>query len=279
MKQSLCEALSCFESGSKLWKAIWWTTKSDTLQYLEIQLVHLCLRWSWNCSFFPWSRQSQSDTRSDTLWIPFWDMNAHKSILSHMACLVQCSSCGCVRKDLVTSATHGLHWARTPLYEPTIMSTDNRNLIHISDCCITVSYVDAPNIVKWCSDLRKTIPISHRAPFTYWVLPAAHVLCSLWFPYGCMCDFTMFACVFWLWFHFTVIFRWNFNCWFFEAYLKSCFLHVFNILFNDCFCFYSHFLYFEMVSRDDTLPVVKSDCVRQVYYFGVHSLFTMPLKY
>ena len=27
------------ESGSKLWKAIWLTTKSNTLQYLEIQLI------------------------------------------------------------------------------------------------------------------------------------------------------------------------------------------------------------------------------------------------
>ena len=43
MKESLYEALFCLESGSKRWKAIWWITKSDTLQYFETQLVHLCL--------------------------------------------------------------------------------------------------------------------------------------------------------------------------------------------------------------------------------------------
>ena len=39
MKEYLCEALFFLESGSKLWKAIWLTTKSNTLQYLEIQLI------------------------------------------------------------------------------------------------------------------------------------------------------------------------------------------------------------------------------------------------
>ena len=38
MKESLCEALFFLESCSELWKAIWLNTKSDTLQYLEIQL-------------------------------------------------------------------------------------------------------------------------------------------------------------------------------------------------------------------------------------------------
>ncbi len=51
MKEYLWEALFCLESGSKPWKAIWWTTESDTLQYLEIQLVHLCLLWLWHCSY------------------------------------------------------------------------------------------------------------------------------------------------------------------------------------------------------------------------------------
>ena len=37
---------------------------------------------AWNCSVFPYSRQSQSDTRSDTLAIFFWYINPHKSILS-----------------------------------------------------------------------------------------------------------------------------------------------------------------------------------------------------
>ena len=40
MKESLCEALFLLESGSKLWKAIWLATKSDALQYLEIQFVN-----------------------------------------------------------------------------------------------------------------------------------------------------------------------------------------------------------------------------------------------
>ena len=49
-------------------KQCWWTTKSDTLQlqYLEIQLVHLCWRWLWNVKLFA---------------IPFWHINAHKDNL------------------------------------------------------------------------------------------------------------------------------------------------------------------------------------------------------
>ena len=61
-RESLCDGLFRLESGSKLWKAIWRTTQRDTLQYLEI---HLCV----DCDivpFFPKSRQSRSDTRSDT---------------------------------------------------------------------------------------------------------------------------------------------------------------------------------------------------------------------
>ena len=49
------------------------------------------------------------------------------------------------------------------------------NLIYISDLFITISYVHAPNTVKRYSELRKTIPMSHRAPQLYWVLPAAHI--------------------------------------------------------------------------------------------------------
>ena len=92
MKKSLCEALFCFESGSKPWKAIWWTTKSDTLQYLEIQFVHSKLGMQCDCNvifhcpgshldyrvlfdsnFFLVSlglRHAQSDTQSDTQAIP-----------------------------------------------------------------------------------------------------------------------------------------------------------------------------------------------------------------
>ena len=50
------------------------------------------------------------------------------------------------------------------------------NLIYISDLFITISYVHAPNTVKRYSELRKTIPMSHRAPQLYWVLPAAHIV-------------------------------------------------------------------------------------------------------
>ena len=39
------------ERGSKPWKAIWWTTKSDTLQYLEIQLVSSLMFACKACSF------------------------------------------------------------------------------------------------------------------------------------------------------------------------------------------------------------------------------------
>ena len=48
-----------------------------------MQLVHSCLRAKLGIVlFFPHSRQSQSDTRSDTLAIHFWYKNPHKSILS-----------------------------------------------------------------------------------------------------------------------------------------------------------------------------------------------------
>ena len=49
------------------------------------------------------------------------------------------------------------------------------NLVYISDSFITISYVHAPTTVKRYSELRKTIPMSHRAPQLYWVLPAAHM--------------------------------------------------------------------------------------------------------
>ena len=66
------------------------TTKSDMVNYQKRYLaiswntiiVHLCLRWLETVPFFPRCRQSQSDTRSDTLAIHFWYINAHKFILS-----------------------------------------------------------------------------------------------------------------------------------------------------------------------------------------------------
>ena len=44
---------------------------------------------------------------------------------------------------------------------------------------ITISYVYAPNTVKQYSELRKTIPMSHRAPQLYWVLPASHLVVTV----------------------------------------------------------------------------------------------------
>ena len=41
------------------------------------------------------------------------------------------------------------------------------NLIYISDSFINISYVHAPNTVKRYSELRKTIPMFHRAPQLY----------------------------------------------------------------------------------------------------------------
>ena len=60
------------------------------------------------------------------------------------------------------------------------MNTDNCNLIYISDLS-TVSYPHAPNTVKRYSELRKTIPMSHRAPRTYWVLPVSHTYIYIYY--------------------------------------------------------------------------------------------------
>ena len=57
MKKSSCEALSCLESGSEPWKTMWRTTKKDTydtLQNLEIQLVHSCLRAKLGMQWIMW---------------------------------------------------------------------------------------------------------------------------------------------------------------------------------------------------------------------------------
>ena len=137
------------ERGSKPWKAIWRTTKSDTLQYLEIQLVHSCLRAKLGIvPFFPHSRQSQSDTRSDTLAIPFWYINGHKSILSQ-----ETKKKG--NQGRIESPKGHEH--RQLQF----------NFIYVCDSFITISYVHAPNTVKRYSKLRKTIPMSHRAPQLY----------------------------------------------------------------------------------------------------------------
>ena len=103
----------------KRMKAIWWTTKSDTLQYLEIQLVHSCLHAKLGIvPCFPHSRQSQSDTRSDTLAIPFWYINAHKSILSpHGFPLVEFQLWTCKKRSRDVRHTW-LALSKNPQYEP-----------------------------------------------------------------------------------------------------------------------------------------------------------------
>jgi len=53
-----------------------------------------------------------------------------------------------------------------PKYERASMNrvTDTCTLVYISDLCITVSYVHATDTVKCYRELRKTIPMSQRAP-------------------------------------------------------------------------------------------------------------------
>ena len=97
-------AIFCLESGSKPWKPMWWTTKSDTLRCIVLKnnwFIHVCVQSLELFLFFPNCRQSPFDTRSDTFAIPFWCMNAHESILfldawekiswcpPHMACIEQ----------------------------------------------------------------------------------------------------------------------------------------------------------------------------------------------
>ena len=36
----------CLENGSKPWKAMWWTTKNDTLQILAISFMFVCKVWN-----------------------------------------------------------------------------------------------------------------------------------------------------------------------------------------------------------------------------------------
>ena len=62
--------------------------------------------------FLPRSRQSHGDTRSDTSAIPFWYINAHKSILSSHGFPPVEFQLWMRKKRFMLSATHGLHWAR-----------------------------------------------------------------------------------------------------------------------------------------------------------------------
>ena len=54
-------ALFFFETGSKPWKEMWWTTKSDALQYLELKVV---LSWLPVKLGARYDFKSQSDTHS-----------------------------------------------------------------------------------------------------------------------------------------------------------------------------------------------------------------------
>ena len=76
-----------------------------------------------------------------------------------------------------------------------IMSTDNYNLIHISDLCLTISHVHAPNSVKRYNELRYPMPMSYSAPHTYWVLPASHMTLAIHFT---MFHFIHLATSYWI---------------------------------------------------------------------------------
>ena len=150
LQESSCEALFCLESGSKQWKAIWWTTKPDTLQYLEIHLVHSCL-----CAklgivpFFPNSRQSPNDTRSDTLAIPFWYMNAH------------------AQEEKSRDVLHT--WpalSENPKYEPAIMNTDNFNYLWLTYVPYH-TYMPTKTQFSRYRELRIAIPKPKRAPWDH----------------------------------------------------------------------------------------------------------------
>ena len=57
------------------------------------------------------------------------------------------------------------------------MNIDNDNSILIYNIYIFLTHLfPAPNTVKRYSEVQKSIPMSHRAPQLYWVLPAAHFM-------------------------------------------------------------------------------------------------------
>ena len=124
--------------GVFLWGALlsgkWLQTmESDMVNY---QKRYLAISWNTIGSFmfaarlgivsFPNSRQSQSDTRSDTLEVPFWYINAHRFILFPHFPLVKFQLW--TRKKRSGDVRHT--WpalSKNPKYQPVTMNTDNFN--------------------------------------------------------------------------------------------------------------------------------------------------------
>ena len=141
-----------------------------------MQLVHVVCVQAWNCSFFstlsPVPKRYPKRYLSDTLLV-------HKSSQIHPD-----------PRNQKERKSRPKRRQKTGIERPN--GHEHRqlqfNLIYISDSFITISYVHAPNTVKRYSELRKTIPMSHRAPQLYWVLPAAHMLAAgVVFPFGFLC--------------------------------------------------------------------------------------------
>ena len=108
---------------------------------------------AWNCSFFstfsPVPKRYPKRYLSDTLLV-------HKSSQIHPVPRNQKGNQGPKDQKTGIESPNG-HEHRQLQF----------NLIYISDSFITISYVHAPNTVKRYSELRKTIPMSHRAPQLY----------------------------------------------------------------------------------------------------------------
>ena len=125
----------------KRYLAISWNTISSLI----------IARKTWNCSFFctfsPVPKRYPKRYLSDTLLV-------HKCSLIHPVPRNQKETKSSRKKEL--KAQKAMNTVVTVPF-------------------ITISYVYAPNTVKRYSELRKTIPMSHRAPQLYWVLLASHV--------------------------------------------------------------------------------------------------------
>ena len=146
--------------------------------------IHVCVQSLESFPFFQTlaSPKAQSDTRSDTLAIPFWYINAHKSILfPHGFPLVEFQLW--TRKKRSRDVRHT--WpalSKTPKYEPVIIKTDNFNSLdtYIYDLWLMYYHIirTCPNSVKRYSELRIAIRDSQRAPFC---LPLAWKNHKQWF--------------------------------------------------------------------------------------------------
>ena len=181
----------------------WWRilhVRSDTLQYLEIQLVHVCLRAKLgmqcdiNYCLLLLVIMIFHCPGSHLDYMVLFDSNLFLFFLGPTACQKRYQAIPLSSKHIKTigSRKHSVpkrgpsspqvflcammstasrpHVACIRL-EP-IIWTGNReqrqlqfDIVYISDFCITKSCVHAPNTVKRYSELRKTIPMSHRAPW------------------------------------------------------------------------------------------------------------------